>query len=88
MTTLSIPIPIEDTHPELGEMLKWWSNRRLRNRNVLISLDASHHIDYLCRSYLISKGYQFPQFRQVTKTGRNEPCTCDSGKKYKKCCGG
>jgi hypothetical protein len=23
----------------------------------------------------------------VTKTGRNEPCPCGSGKKYKKCCG-
>ena len=23
----------------------------------------------------------------VTKTGRNEPCICGSGKKYKKCCG-
>jgi uncharacterized protein YchJ len=23
----------------------------------------------------------------VTKVGRNEPCTCGSGKKYKKCCG-
>lgn len=22
------------------------------------------------------------------KTGRNEPCPCGSGKKYKKCCGG
>jgi uncharacterized protein len=22
------------------------------------------------------------------KTGRNDPCTCGSGKKYKKCCGG
>lgn len=22
-----------------------------------------------------------------TKTGRNEPCPCGSGKKYKKCCG-
>ena len=22
----------------------------------------------------------------VTKTGRNDPCTCGSGKKYKKCC--
>lgn len=24
---------------------------------------------------------------QVDKIGRNEPCTCGSGKKYKKCCG-
>ncbi|MDW7650373.1 MAG: SEC-C metal-binding domain-containing protein [Bacillota bacterium] len=25
---------------------------------------------------------------QVTKVGRNEPCPCGSGKKYKKCCAG
>ncbi|HYD32833.1 MAG TPA: YchJ family protein [Azospirillaceae bacterium] len=25
--------------------------------------------------------------RTVTKIGRNDPCTCGSGKKYKKCCG-
>ncbi len=25
--------------------------------------------------------------RQVVKVGRNEPCPCGSGKKYKKCCG-
>lgn len=25
--------------------------------------------------------------RQVVKVGRNEPCNCGSGKKYKKCCG-
>lgn len=23
----------------------------------------------------------------MTKTGRNEPCPCGSGKKYKRCCG-
>jgi uncharacterized protein len=26
--------------------------------------------------------------RTVSKVGRNEPCPCGSGKKYKKCCGG
>ena len=35
---------------------------------------------------------QFPEFapapvRTGPKIGRNEPCTCGSGKKYKKCCG-
>ncbi len=25
--------------------------------------------------------------RTVVKIGRNDPCTCGSGKKYKKCCG-
>jgi SEC-C motif domain protein len=25
--------------------------------------------------------------RQAPKTGRNDPCPCGSGKKFKKCCG-
>ena len=28
-----------------------------------------------------------PQTRRQQKIGRNEPCLCGSGKKYKKCCG-
>jgi preprotein translocase subunit SecA len=31
---------------------------------------------------------QKPQQRQAgDKVGRNDPCPCGSGKKYKKCCG-
>ena len=26
--------------------------------------------------------------RKATKVGRNDPCPCGSGKKYKRCCGG
>ena len=26
-------------------------------------------------------------YRAPVKVGRNEPCPCGSGKKYKKCCG-
>jgi uncharacterized protein YchJ len=29
---------------------------------------------------------QMPYFRETPKTGRNDPCPCGSGKKYKKCC--
>ncbi|MDG2412611.1 MAG: SEC-C metal-binding domain-containing protein [Halioglobus sp.] len=25
--------------------------------------------------------------RSTPKVGRNDPCPCDSGRKYKKCCG-
>jgi SEC-C motif-containing protein len=28
-----------------------------------------------------------PAQRSVEKVGRNDPCTCGSGKKFKKCCG-
>ena len=28
-----------------------------------------------------------PETREAPKVGRNDPCPCGSGKKYKKCCG-
>jgi uncharacterized protein YecA (UPF0149 family) len=28
-----------------------------------------------------------PFVREEPRVGRNDPCTCGSGKKYKKCCG-
>jgi uncharacterized protein YecA (UPF0149 family) len=30
--------------------------------------------------------HHHPPQRFVTKIGRNEPCPCGSGRKYKKCC--
>ncbi len=36
----------------------------------------------------LSEGYTIaPVRRAIPKIGRNEPCPCGSGKKYKKCCG-
>jgi hypothetical protein len=32
-------------------------------------------------------GKREPVVRQAARVGRNEPCTCGSGKKFKKCCG-
>lgn len=28
-----------------------------------------------------------PIHKEAAETGRNDPCPCGSGKKYKKCCG-
>lgn len=36
--------------------------------------------------YVDGSGQQ-PQRRSETKIGRNDPCHCGSGKKFKKCCG-
>lgn len=35
----------------------------------------------------LSGSQTMPIMRRVQKIGRNEPCPCGSGKKYKKCCG-
>jgi len=37
--------------------------------------------------YVSGKVGPKPLPRQVEKIGRNDPCPCGSGKKYKKCCG-
>ncbi|HHY81907.1 MAG TPA: SEC-C domain-containing protein [Clostridiales bacterium] len=35
----------------------------------------------------INQEYRASKMARSTKIGRNEPCPCGSGKKYKKCCG-
>jgi preprotein translocase subunit SecA len=35
----------------------------------------------------LNKGATAPVRRDAAKVGRNDPCPCGSGKKYKKCCG-
>jgi SEC-C motif-containing protein len=38
--------------------------------------------------FLDARGVKNEPFRrEEPKTGRNDPCTCGSGKKFKKCCG-
>ena len=44
------------------------------------------------QDYIMSRGEDTPATatikREAAKVGRNDPCPCGSGKKYKKCCGG
>jgi len=35
----------------------------------------------------LERSLRAPQTRDMPKVGRNDPCPCGSGKKYKKCCG-
>lgn len=43
------------------------------------------------QDYILSRGEDTPEVQTVKregkKVGRNDPCPCGSGKKYKKCCG-
>ena len=41
----------------------------------------------LHRTHLDRAPAVVPYVREGPKVGRNEPCPCGSGKKYKKCCG-
>jgi len=39
------------------------------------------------KQYYVEQKRSHTVVRNDTKVGRNDPCTCGSGKKYKKCCG-
>jgi hypothetical protein len=47
------------------------------------------HKDELMDEYYLIQRAMAPKVkpRKLMKIGRNDPCTCNSGKKYKKCCG-
>lgn len=59
--------------------------------NVKGATSHLHEISQFIREnnrwyYLEGKGQQ-PVRRDTPKVGRNDPCPCGSGKKFKKCCG-
>ena len=58
-------------------------------RNKRYSLNNGFYLQEISESDLANltiKKDAAPLIKQI-KTGRNEPCPCGSGKKYKKCCG-
>ena len=74
---------------DIGESGKvTWEESEVKEDRALRTLEAvcvQHEIDHLngvvCMDRKIDTTY-----RADKKPGRNEPCYCGSGKKYKKCC--
>jgi uncharacterized protein YchJ len=73
---------INDTVKEMSN----WSCFNKDNQELLDEHDGAdehdehhHHHDGCC-------GTAKPVIRDNAKVGRNDPCACGSGKKYKKCC--
>ena len=53
-------------------------------RGMILGLAADHGLWYFVDG---APGRQEPFVRDDAKVGRNDPCPCGSGKKFKKCCG-
>lgn len=56
----------------------------------LMAMSAMHSSSYLNDSEPLPKATpvrNVPQLMPKKEQGRNEPCKCGSGLKYKKCCG-
>lgn len=75
---LTLTLSCESRRAEIEQLL----NEHQLEANITIDENAAENISEL--TILIDK----PSPKSSEKTpGRNDPCSCDSGKKYKKCCG-
>jgi len=67
----------------------YYGHRGEINNDDLTAIAVQHEIDHM-NGILISdyniKNTQEQYIRVDSKVGRNDPCPCGSGKKYKKCC--
>ncbi len=76
------------TLPELPKIQRQRqkSEERRKAREKEFNKLASDYNRQKDKENLSSPGQVIPFKREEPKTGRNEPCPCGSGKKYKKCC--
>ena len=61
----------------------------MTDRDILSCDEVRKHFDEAGQRWYFVEGGK-PKGKTVVKgaqVGRNDPCTCGSGKKYKKCCG-
>lgn len=68
-----IPVDLQNIDPEMWDLAKQYINEYEKNEY------------YKQRKLQRFSSYEFPFVPK--KIGRNDPCPCGSGKKYKKCCG-
>ncbi len=65
---------------------------KLRLKELYYDLGMTKEGDAIVVNHRQRKQFREHKFKlpsvRVVKVGRNEPCPCGSGKKYKKCCGG
>jgi len=57
----------------------------LKNPFVPSEDDGADTYEMVCESFDASQPDDVPYVRDEPKIGRNDPCWCGSGKKYKKC---
>jgi uncharacterized protein YecA (UPF0149 family) len=63
----------------------------IQRESVAYLFRARVHMDFVTDDHQTNLSRAMEKFVQMTnneeKIGRNDPCPCGSGKKYKKCCG-
>ena len=74
----------EDTSARIEFMARYRDGARRRHTHHERGVFEKYHGQWYFRDAEVPDVNQFR--REAPKQGRNEPCACGSGKKYKKCC--
>ena len=70
----------------LDEMLETYKSRHLNTKIVSSTTVLYRSNAFSSTLGIIEDNENKPQIDTTQKIGRNDPCPCGSGKKYKKCC--
>jgi len=76
-TYAELGIPVDDEEAYSGKM----------NEAAFRKLTKKLDDELRAIRYIRSQAHDLPEPPKAPKVGRNDPCPCGSGKKYKKCCG-
>jgi len=60
----------------------WIERRRRRLEQIKLKSEIRHQVNFAKAARAVLEN-----FFKKAKAGRNDPCSCGSGRKYKKCCG-
>ncbi len=71
----------------LEELLKKYKRRYINNKIISSTTVLYRSNAFSSTLGIIEDNENRPQIDTTKKIGRNDPCPCGSGKKYKKCCG-
>jgi len=71
----------------LDELLNRYKRRYINNKIISSTTVLYRSSAFSSTLGIIEDNESKPQIDRTQKIGRNDPCPCGSGKKYKKCCG-
>jgi uncharacterized protein YecA (UPF0149 family) len=78
MNAIEAPIPLEEEFPALAEGLSQVANGTHPTVQTVLAEKRAVRIRNKIGQW---------HMKMLKQPGRNEPCHCGSGKKFKKCCG-
>ena len=80
------PKKMEELTPIVQTGLDWWLNSLTdKERQAIFTLPPEDQKEHFRKSPIMARPKE-PVTHSGPQTGRNDPCPCGSGKKYKKCC--